>query len=453
MNFSLFQLLLLVLSVSSGAVLLAPGRSEQLSMMIHDGRFGEAVTEVSGVLLTGDAKPELLGLLALAHRGNGQPLEAALRLEEFLVSRPRDFEALKLLPSLYSDAGMAEEMLCSMERLESLTPTAEGASRLLAMLRLYGKVEAETTLMQRLHERRLLAPDMLRRLGELLAQRGDRSRAVNILAEALEHEGPAGAKTLLFIFELLVADGHLSEATDRVAAWVLLGRDVMLSIKVIMRLEALGDMEHAQSLLAIMADFDPGSRFFLARLLSEQHANASAAILLGGWIGKSKAPSIGEIGQFVSVARMTGVESLVWRAFAWVLCIPEALEAQAHLAEYIFDEFGGAGLAPFRPELSINALRQRPLFAAKLAIQEKEFLAATNYLLATNIGALSEEEQRYWFELLVTSAGELEALQILAEGWRTRELPPGLLASYAVLAARLELFPEYEKAVGELSRF
>ena len=453
MNCSVLQLILVVLSIGSGAVLMAPSRGEQLSMMVHDGRFAEAAAEILRDLRNGNVKSDLLALLALAHEGNGDAREAAFTMEQFLTMRPQDTEALKLLISLYADADMPEEMLRSMERLETLAPTAERSSRLLALFRLYGKVEAEKKLLLRLQERRLLSPENCRRLGEVLVQRGDSPGAIKALSDALEQEGAAGAKTLMLLFELLATAGQFAAATDRVAAWVSVHHDAMVPIKVVARLEALGEMGHAHSLLSVLVELNSGSRFFLARQLTEHNANGSALFLLASWLQEAKSPTLGEIGQFVSVARMTGFEPLLWRAFALIISKPQWLDAQAYMAQYVFDEFGAAGLAPFRAFLTPKALRQRPLFAAKLAIQENEVLVARAYLEDANVRALSVEEQRYWLDLLIALCGENDAVQILADKWRSKELPRELLAGFAVLAARLGLVAEYEKAFVEVSHF
>ena len=434
MSSARLPVLLVLGACATVGYLLWSGPEERIAKLARDGRTGEAALAAEKILRRGHATPHLLTTLARIYESGGKPARAAELLEIHALARPDDPNLLRWLARVYASFGRNDGVAEALVRLVRIQPTRGALTELLALLRLDGRFEEETALLDRFAESGLLEARDLERAALEFAQRGEAVRAATILTRAEAETGGLDERARRLLFELLVEAGDYTEAAARAAEWLAAWRKPWLATPLVLRLAQVAPAEPVDALAQASSTLFPDTRFYLAKALAEAGHTRPATALVAGWPHPGTAPGETEIASYVAVAAATGDRSLLLRAIA-ALRGGADLEAQAILAEAVAGTYGLVQLAAVWPDLTPEVLLRRPLLGVRFAGSTGQ--AALARWVATNadLGALRPAEQDAWLKVLRAECGPFGAYALLDRQARRGELPAGFQAAYRILAA------------------
>jgi tetratricopeptide (TPR) repeat protein len=276
----------------------APGdpypRLELAHVALRTGQTEEAARQARRAIELAPADPDVLragaeGLLGLV---DGQPellAEARAALEQLLVVRPDDPEALQVLSRIYlggGDARRAEEML---RRLAAAVPDSRQVSNQLLQLVLKrgGKTEAAALMRDQL-TRDVEALEIRLALADLLSDNGDHPGAVAVLRAAPGGQAKDPDVLRRLAFELY-RTGDLASARAIVDAQLAAGPDPRLRLFRALLLEEQGEDDEALRELETLhgeLPSDPEVGLALARMLARGGKRDDARTLLEGLVEK-----------------------------------------------------------------------------------------------------------------------------------------------------------------------
>jgi len=432
--------------------LLLPGADERVAMLIREGKYHEAISQLEGQRAAGDKRPITVALLARAYRASGEFEHAVDLMESYVTSRPDDPAAFAALAGLYGIQERPEAAMAALARQVELAPTRENISRLAAVYRIHGRFDDEIALLDRQRSRVDLGGDDLVRIGEFLAAKGETAGATAALLRADKDLPSDQERGRVLLFDLLVSAGRSHEAAERARSWLIAWRKPWIAIRLVRSLARMAPGPDLDRLIEVAVRLHPEATFYLGKAVAEDGAKGSASRLLRGWLSAQASPAADDLHGFLAAARATGDADLLWQSFAKVLANRAAFEAQAFLAEALADQFGDAAIAPFRSRLDVAALSTRPLFAARLALQERNLELAQLVLRKVDLKSLSRGERRRWISLLSASSSDEIAFRILSGSWHRGEMPIELLPDYVAMATRLGHTNEQILAVAALAR-
>jgi tetratricopeptide (TPR) repeat protein len=432
--------------------LLLPGADERVAMLIREGQHAEAIAQLERQLTAGDKRPTTLALLARAYRASGKFDRAIELMEKYITLRPDDPEAFATLGRLYTVQERPEAAMAALARLVALAPTQGNISRLAGLYRIHGRFDDEIALLERMRGRADLSVDDLLRMGEFLSAKGETASATAALVSADAKLPSDQERGRVLLFDLLVSAGRPHEAAERARNWLIAWRKPWIAVRLVRNLARTSPGPDLDRLAEVAVRLHPETTFYLAKAIAEDGAKSSAERLLRGWLSARPAPSVDDLAGFLAAARAIGDSGLLWQSFARALANRSAFEAQAFLAEALADQFGDAAIGPFRSRLSVTALSSRPLFAARLAVQEKSLELAQQFLRKVNLTTLSPAERRLWISLLSASSSDEIAFRYLTGLWLRREIPVEWLPDYVAMAARLGHRNEQMLAMADLAR-
>ncbi|MFH6787357.1 MULTISPECIES: tetratricopeptide repeat protein [Methylobacterium] len=448
-----YLLCLCVGIAGASGYLLFPTAEEQLAMLARDGRTSEASGRLAELLALAQRDPALMAAAARVHERSGRFKRAAELLEHYVELRPADTRALDWLASLYEAAKDPAGAAQALARAVKLAPTRARLSALLDLYRLLERTDEERALLKETTDPELLRPVDVERLGVLLSWAGERDAALATLRRAdalLPAESEVGRFVL---FDLLMTFGLAEEAAERAEGWIAGWRDKpWLGVHVTRSMARRGDRARALSLGRRVLEAKPDIRFYLARVVAEDGNRPVATALLESWPGGRSEPPADEIAQYLAAAEAVGDVAALWRKVWAILSEPAWPEAHVALAEALVQRQGFGVIAPIRRALSWDALRRRPLFGARLALQEGNPILASRLLAGVTLASLAPPAQREWAALLARTLGDRQALAVLSDLGRRRVLPPHLVPEQARLAASLGDVTEHGRAMGELRR-
>jgi hypothetical protein len=435
--------------------LILPGDDEGIAILIRGGRNSEAAERLELRRASGDGRPVVLAQLGSAYEGAGNFARATEFLQRYIFLRPSDAEAFVILARLYEEQDMPDAMLDALARATALAPTRERIARLAGLYRIHGRFSEEFALLQRVQGRPDLTVDDLLRLAELSSVKGDASAATVALLRADGQMPSDQVRGRIFLFEQLVAAGRSREAVERARIWLEVWRKPWIALRLVRDLTHSASRRDLDLLAGIAARLHPETTFYLATILADSGRQPSAERLLLDWLASRATPSSEDLSGYLVAARALGDEDLLWRSFASIVAKPAAKqavrEAQAMFAEALVDQFGYAAVAPVRARLSLAALEQRPLFAARLALSGNNPEAARQFLLPMDLKRLSSKDRRTWIRLVRASSSDEIAFHILRDLWRRRILPGDLMTDFMALAASLGRQNEIMIAMADLA--
>jgi hypothetical protein len=445
--------------VPLASYLLLPGFDERLAMLMRAGHEREAAAELEREITSGDKRPSILAALGRAYNAevSGKLGRAIEIMETYVSHTPRDPEGFRVLAGLYAAANRPHAMVTAQALLVAVSPARADVARLLGLYRLYGRFDEERKLLLEMQNQPALESADLLRLGELLAAKGERAAAVDVLTRADDMLGPDEEQTRVLLFELLASSGRSSEAARRAKRWLTNWHKPWLAARFVRRLARGSPDQDLDSLAAVAVALHPETKLYLAQILIENGRRASANRLLSldqfqARIETGPAPAKEDIAAFLDAVRFVDDPNLIWQAFAAALKNPSAAAARVDLAEALAAQFGYAAISPALSLLPLDALAQKPLFAARLAMQENNPVLARKLLQETDLHKLTPDDQRAWVALMTQSFPNEIVFGVLTSLSARGKLPITLLPAYAALAARLGHDKEYIFAIAELDR-
>ncbi|MDR7038074.1 tetratricopeptide (TPR) repeat protein [Methylobacterium sp. BE186] len=421
------------------AYLLQSGPEERIAMLVRDGRNAEAVTEIQRLLATGTAKPRVLMTLAMLEDSAGERSRASELMELYILSRPRDRDALAWLVRAYEGADDVDGLLEAQARLAALDPSPQQVGRLVGLYRYHGRYADECAALERFAELGVLTADQLERLGQLLAAEGRVPRAVEVLRGLDERLGDAGERPRRLLFELLIDSGRYDEAAERAERWLSAWRKPWLAAQLTLRLAVKAPLAEARKLAETSAALHPEARLYLAKSLAEQGNRRLAVSMLLGWPYDGMPLTKPNIDGYVVASAATGIPTLIWSRFAMLRGRPAEGEAQALFAEAIAAEYGLPAIAMLQPALPDEVLRRRPIFGARLALHLGQQMRARHILAEADLELLTPAERGQWLDLLLRLNTPQEAFATLSRLEARSQLPGNLHAACRAMAIRLGL--------------
>ncbi|AWN39933.1 tetratricopeptide repeat protein [Methylobacterium durans] len=419
------------------AYLLQSGPEERIAMLVRDGRNAEAVIEIERLLATGAARPRVLMTLAILQDSAGERTRATDLMELYVLSRPRDRDALAWLVQAYEASDDVDGLIESQAKLAAVDPSPAQIGRLVALYRYHGRFAEESAALERFAEQGALTTDQLERLAQLLAAEGRIQRAVEVLRGLDERLDDAAERPRRLLFELLIGQGRFEEAAERAKRWLTAWRKPWLAAQLTQRFAARAPLPEARDLAMTSAALHPDAKLYLAKSLAEQGNRRLATALLLGWPYEGMPLTKPNIDGYVAAAAATGIPTLIWSRFSMLRSRPGEKEAQALYAEAIAAEYGLSAIAMLQPALPDDVLRKRPVFAARIALHRGQQLRARQILAEAKLEAMTAAELAQWLDFVLqlnTAQGALATLQNLEQ---RMQLPEGLHAAYRALAARL----------------
>ncbi len=449
----------LVLVVPGVTYLLAPGFEERLAMRMRTGEHREVAAELEKRVAAGDERTSILATLGRAYEAEvAGKLGRAIEIMETYVSRsPRDPEGFRALAGLYAVANRPHAMLTAQALLVAVAPSRVDVSRLLGLYRLYGRFDDERELLSAMQSQLVLELSDVLHLGETLAAKGEIAAAIDVLVGAVGRLDPDQEHGRLLLFELLAASGRTGEAVEHAERWLSNWRKPWLASRFLRRLAQAAPPQDLERLVDTAVALHPESKLYFVQILIENGRRASAIRTLSldrlqALIETSPAPSAADVSAFLAAVQVIDDPAMIWRAFSAVLKKPSAKVAQVELAEALASRFGFGVISSVRSGLSFEALSRKPLFAARLAVQESNHSLARKLLQEFDVQNASPDERSTWVALMTEVFSDGGAFQVLSSLHGRGKLPNGLLPSYAALAARVGRVDEYMLAIAEIDR-
>ncbi|GEP06079.1 tetratricopeptide repeat protein [Methylobacterium oxalidis] len=419
------------------AYLLQSGPEERIAMLVRDGRNVEAVVEIERLLATGTAKPRVLMTLAMLQDTAGDRARAADLMELYVLSRPRDRDALAWLVRSYEAADDVDGLIEAQAKLAAVDANPVHVAKLVALHRFHGRFAEECAALESFAERGALTPDQTERLAQLLAAEGRMPRAVEVLRGLDEHLDDSVERPRRFLFELLIDQGRYAEAAERAKRWLAAWRKPWLAAQMTLRLATKAPLAEARGLAQASAILHPDAQLYLAKSLAEQGNRRLATALLLEWPYEGMPLNKPNIDGYVAAAAATGIPTLIWSRFALLRSRPAETEAQALFAEAIAAEYGLSSIALLQPALPDAVLRRRPLFAARLALHLGQQVRARLVLAEADLDGLPPAELAQWLDLVMRLNSPQAAFATLQNLEQRMQLPESLHAAYRALATQL----------------
>lgn len=431
-------LLAIIVAICLAAGYLArSGPEERIATLVRDGRQAEASQEIDTVLASGQATPLMLMTLAHLQDALGYPARAIETMELYRLARPDDTTALTWLVNRYEGSEDPDGLAGALAARLRAKPTHETLVRLTALHRYAGHFVDERAVLQTYAEILPLEPDQRQRLAELLAAEGRVADAIVVLRQADAQAVGSGERARTLLFTLLLQDGSYAEAAERAQGWLAQWNKPWLATQFTLRLARHAPAEVAARLARTSATLHPDGGLYLAKSLGEQGSRGAAGAVLADWPWQETRLTAREIQSFVEVAAVFGSPAHLWGAFARLRARPADIAEQSAFAEALALRFGDGSVLTLQPPLSLDLLRDRPVFGARIALATGRLALAQQLLASADPGALPASEQQGWSLLLRTAFGPVRTFAILDDLRRRGDLPASLQASHLALGAEI----------------
>ena len=420
--------------------LVIPRPLEQITMLVRDGLFEEAVAKADAFSGSDDVRPAVLMQAFLLNERYGDRRRARTVLRAYLELRPTDVAAWRLAVRAYENSQQLDSMLKALERVVTLTGDPKATDKLVRLYRLYGRFEDELRVLVALGTQSL-GQEHLARLAELLLGRGQVQEATTILRQVDDRAKLEAQNVRLLLFHALLRQRHVDEAARRAGRWLGRKPDAYLHavfVRYLLRAgadaAAIRLASHAQGMA------DPAVLSSLVYMLSSEDRHDILHRLISPWL--SLADRMTEevlnrhLRNVVNVALEFGMEREVFLHLFRTLVRDDRPLVQASLIDAVYDNLGYAAIVPFRAGITAAMLAARPLLGARLLLVEGNRPAARHFLLQAELRSLSRQRRRDWLATAETVLLPRELLDELIRRARTGALPPDFVPPAIDLAMR-----------------
>jgi tetratricopeptide (TPR) repeat protein len=448
-------IVLVIVTVIAVAVLMAPRRAEWLAIMRDDDQQAQIIALMEPRLARNGDDPDVLATLGRAYAEIGNHQRATELLEHYIALRPDDAEAFARLAELYKDTDQ-DRRATMLQRSLALKPRLSHAIQLADLYRDSQRADDELALLSHYESELTLENGLRLRLARLHAALGDRQGALRLLMRpeilSAATQPMQGQEERLYLAELLVEAGRSAEAVRLGRQWVLQWHEPWLADRLLRSIALHAPPADASELAEAIAVLHPEVRFYLANGLAKLGAGAVARQMLATWSKSNPAPSMIEIGAFMSACRDQGEPGIVWQAFVGELRRGAPNDTIMRYSEAIVAEYGIGALAPFWSSLPQAVIEGTPLLAARLAFHEHDLVLTRRLLDRVDLRTIGVSDRQAWIDLLTAIASPREVFAVLRDRRSSGGLPTDLTARYARVAAGLGREIEYRAALADLRR-
>ncbi len=427
-----FAILGLAVGAGLGALILMPGELERVTMLERDGEIEAAARLANALYDRGDRRNALLGRVFELNHAVGNATRADRALREYLAGSPNSARTLRKAAEFFELEQDIDGAIAAWNQLLKLVPTAAVVDKLARLYRLHGRFDDERQLL--IAHRGRLDGELLTRLGGLLGQKGEVLEAIAALRIADDTQPEQFELYGGLLFDLLMRAGAAGEAARRAQRWASLSSDIHARIPMVLRLAEDGQGAQAVALAGI-GNANAGITGDQAR-----HA-AIWALMERGHIGLAGdlVESLSEV--TVSRATRASVAGYIERAVAegrYGDVVARALRlvtasAEHHqrngllLASALFDRWGMPGIGPLRAYLTPERAMLEPLFAAKVALAERQPGLATSYLGEVALAEDDEDLALTWLAMAERAFTPSALARELVRRHDEQSLPPALI--------------------------
>jgi tetratricopeptide (TPR) repeat protein len=430
-------IILIVVVLGLVGIIAFPRRTEQIAMLAEEGRHREAIAILERRLSDQPRAPEIVAGLARSYAAVGETTRAIDLYEAYLTLRSDDLLARQKQADLLIGDGQVDRYLESMGRLVEASPTQTQIGHLVALLRLYGRTSDELAALQTYAARDLLNSEQLRRLGALLAARGNWREARRWLAVDETRSPPDDSTGRLLLFEALLQDNEAGQAYRYAEKWIAAWRSPFLSGRLILRMAGNGFVDEAVRLALTTQNLMPDTAFEMVGLFIHRGRVDLARATLLQWSGRTASPTKEQLHGLVSASARLDDAGLVIGKFMQLRRDRADPAVLAEMADEITMAFGVPVLGAIRPFLSTDVLSARPIFAARLSLAEGNHELARWYLDGCRPDQMTPAERAIWLTLVQRVDAADGGFRRLLALWNSGRLPPDLAPLLARQAAEM----------------
>jgi predicted Zn-dependent protease len=212
---------MLVTSAIGLTFALAPHGRELALLRIQAGDPQTAVVALEGMVAAGDRSPATLEALARALAGSGNVAAAAQLLEGLVAERPGDRAVLEALVGFQRSAGRTNELIRTLESLQTMTPQVERQRELARLLGEAGRTEDRRRALRALVEHFAAEAVDYVALARSEQAAGNPATGASILQQlAARHPAAADASVVALQISMLIASGEAEQALVRSRQWL-----------------------------------------------------------------------------------------------------------------------------------------------------------------------------------------------------------------------------------------
>jgi hypothetical protein len=205
----------------------------------------------------------------------------------------------------------------------------------------------------------------------------------------------------LLLFGALVEQGEFDEAAQRAVGWSSSKEAADLQDVFVGYL--LRDGADGPALrLATLSDAagNPAKMLHLAQLLSDEGRFDLLENVISTWLASARQLRAEDLdGYFhavVDIGRQKGLDNQLFHQLLFALERRGSASVKASFLQAMYNQYGYAGIAPYRASLRADVFAARPILAARVLLQERNLMAARHFLLQANLFTLSAQDRFDW---------------------------------------------------------
>ena len=437
------------------ALALRTSELERVSMLERDGEIEAAARLANRLYDGGDRRGALLARVFELNHVVGNPHRADKALREYLAGNPDNARTLRKAAEFFELEQDLEGTLAALVNLIRVAPTASSVEKLARLYRLHGRFAEEEGLL--LAQRHLLKAEFLTRLGGLLAQKGDVAGALSVLRSADERFPAEQEQFASLLFDLLVGQNALDEALVRASRWAGRDTDPYPRMPMILRFVEAGAKAPALALAGVplasaATSSDVPKAATVWTLLSRGHVDLAGDLIEQFSDARPRPERRAAMANYVSVAVATGsLGQIIHKADRLLRASDEHHKKLGlGLAAILFEKWGFAGLGPLRAHLSFELVSLDPLFAAQLALAERQPAMAGFHLSRVELAETDEALTRQWRALAQEALRPADLAEEMMRRHQEGSLPSALVADLQLAIRKAGLFiPRFDPFGGQ----
>lgn len=416
----------------SAAVILLPGDLERIAMLERDGETEAAAALANRLYEAGDRRSPLLARVFELNHAIGKPRRADEALRLYLAGTPNHRRTLVKAVEFFELEQDLAGTFTVLANLVRVAPASATVDKLARLYRLHGHFEDEERLL--LAHRPLLGAELTARLGALLAQSGRKTEALRVLRAADDAFPEDHELFATLLFDLLIRERAVDEAARRAVRWLTRDPNGQRRVPMVVALVEAGAGAAARTVALAPAGAEPEEAeaplaAVIWTLARRGHAEAAGALVEHLPDCRSSRRAREAAAGYVDFARAMGaLTSLLTRIDRLVGGGEEVGRRRGLcLAGILLDRSGLAALAPLRRRLTPDVLAADAMFAAELAMAERQPLAARTHLTAADLPERDEQRAKEWLVMAQMVFTPTDLARELASRRLSGTLPSALI--------------------------
>lgn len=306
-------LLLAFASVAGAAAVLSlPSDRERLALLERDGLIAEALEQISHPLLSRQGDTNILDLAVRLHLRLGDVKSATEAVELYDAARPDNLAVQsKLLDLLRDDSVQRERYIALAERIYHRWGEPRVLRDLLDHYRISQNLQKEVRFLELATSTGYATSADIERLAMIKAAQGDYSSAVRLLIEGDDTREGIGRAARITLFDLLIEQARLDDATRRAIKWLAARPDDRAAAQFCARLALSGHVEHAVTIMQRAKPHENEVYVTCAEWVFRLGDTEHVSDLLVAWIGEGRTAVPETLHRYIQLAERIDRPDLV----------------------------------------------------------------------------------------------------------------------------------------------